>query len=615
MRIAGLILFFGVFGLALSSQAQTHKSLFKKGKAAYEANKLEEALNYFDQAVEKNKTNTPISLQSKVKYCNWRGATHVQLGNNQKAVSDLTYAIRNRKVLEDDLWVPHKTFSDYYWRGRAQLARGNASISLEDFDQALKINPNNGDAHYNQGRAFMALKEYDKAIKSFDKALLNGFERHDVYRTKGVCHYRLQNYQMAFQSYKKAYEMDNSDLSSLSGQALSNARLGRYAESVSLIDRAIEKSNGKDAYIFFQKARIEAFFGNEENILQNLEQSFDLGFDNWQAFSTYLSEFGAFAEDPRFIQLLIDNQAQIGLMGFDTIIAKINKQRNENLSYNDLKANPSTSIIEPGAEKTVRPMPKSDVDIDIPVTPNKNENHFAVVIGNENYNNEIPVKYAINDARSFKAYLKKTLGIPESNIHYVEDATYGQLLDEIDWITKIINAFQEEARVFFYYAGHGVPNDETRDAFLLPTDGNSIRTNTAVSLKSLFTNLSEGNASSVTVFLDACFSGGSREGALTEGRGVRIKPKEETLEGKLVVFSAASGDQTAYPYSDEGHGLFTYFVLKKLQESNGDASYGELADYVRSKVNQRAVILNGKNQNPQVNVSPKFSNWEELEFQ
>ena len=81
----------------------------------------------------------------------------------------------------------------------------------------------------------------------------------------------------------------------------------------------------------------------------------------------------------------------------------------------------------------------------------------------------------------------------------------------------------------------------------------------------------------MTVFLDACFSGGGREAGLIASRGIKVTPKKDGLTGNIVVFSATSADQTAMSYKEKHHGMFTYFLLKKLQESNGVCTYKELS--------------------------------------
>ena len=74
-------------------------------------------------------------------------------------------------------------------------------------------------------------------------------------------------------------------------------------------------------------------------------------------------------------------------------------------------------------------------------------------------------------------------------------------------------------------------------------------------------------------------------------------------QGNMVVFSAASKDETALPYQDQSHGLFTYYLLKKLQETGGDVTLGELAEYLRDNVRRQSVVVNRKSQTPSVNPS------------
>lgn len=70
--------------------------------------------------------------------------------------------------------------------------------------------------------------------------------------------------------------------------------------------------------------------------------------------------------------------------------------------------------------------------------------------------------------------------------------------------------------------------------------------------------------------------------------------------GNMVVFTAAQGDETAYPYNEEGHGLFTYYLLKKLQETKGDVNLGELGDYIKTQVERQSIVINRKLQSPSI---------------
>ena len=221
---------------------------------------------------------------------------------------------------------------------------------------------------------------------------------------------------------------------------------------------------------------------------------------------------------------------------------------------------------------------------------------------------EEPVKYALNDGQMFKAYCEKVLGLPEENIHYRENATLNNILAEVDWISKVAQAYKGDASLIVYYAGHGVPDEKSGTSYLLPVDGFGSNLATGYSLNKLYQTLGELPARNITVFMDACFSGAKRgEGMLASARGVAIKTKAEAPRGNMVVFSAATGDETAHQLEEKGHGLFTYYLLKKLQQTQGNVTLGELLEYVTKQVKRQSVVINNKLQTPTTTPSESMT--------
>ena len=256
---------------------------------------------------------------------------------------------------------------------------------------------------------------------------------------------------------------------------------------------------------------------------------------------------------------------------------------------------------------------KSDVAVNIPVTNIKNDKTFAVIIANESYYDVSQVEFAVNDGAIFKEYCIKTIGLPEQNISYRANATLNNIRAEIRWIKQVAEKFNGEANIIFYYAGHGTHDEATKSAYLLPTDGLALDIATAYKLDDLYQTLGNLPVKSVTVFLDACYSGTGRDGQmLAQARGVVAKAKQGVPVGNMVVFSSAQGDETAYPYKEKGHGLFTYFLLKKLQETKGDVTLGELSDYVTKQVGQKSIVINHKSQTPTIISSASLANWQTL---
>ena len=253
---------------------------------------------------------------------------------------------------------------------------------------------------------------------------------------------------------------------------------------------------------------------------------------------------------------------------------------------------------------------QSSIDTKIAVNSQTDDKTFVVIISNENYKHEEAVPFARNDGEVFKVYCEKTLGIPESNIRFAPDATLNEMNYEIDWLDDVLKAYDGDARAILYYTGHGMPDERSKEAYLLPVDGYSKSPQSGLSTKKLYQKLGKMQTQSIIVFLDACFSGAKRDGQMmASSRGVAIKAKDEPVGSNTVVFSAAQGDETAYPYKSQQHGMFTYYVLEKIQQSGGATTLGELSQYVTQQVKRKSVVENGKSQTPSVSYASNKEGW------
>ncbi|RMG65400.1 MAG: tetratricopeptide repeat protein [Bacteroidetes bacterium] len=257
----------------------------------------------------------------------------------------------------------------------------------------------------------------------------------------------------------------------------------------------------------------------------------------------------------------------------------------------------------------------SDVDRNLPRTGRKNPNAIAVVIGNRDYQNPDvpPVDYALQDAGSMRKYLVESFGFEEDNILFLANATQADMNGIFgtpqDHRARLYNLVKEgETDLFVFYSGHGAPDLETQDAYFVPVDCDPslVRFN-GYAIQTFYDNLAKLPYRSLTVVIDACFSGTSDRGTLIPYASlVRIKSNNNVLKDpRAMVFTAASGTQIASWYPEQAHGLFTYHFLKGLQgeaDQNRDreVSLGEMRTYLSESVPAMARRLNNRVQNPEI---------------
>ena len=255
------------------------------------------------------------------------------------------------------------------------------------------------------------------------------------------------------------------------------------------------------------------------------------------------------------------------------------------------------------------------VDVAIPKATRLNEKAVAVVIGNRDYRKrDIPgVDYAINDARTMKKYLVEALGFREENVIFEENASFADLQTifgrEGNAQGKLFNylAADSTSDVFVFYSGHGAPDPSTSKAYLVPVDADpQLIQLTGYPMSTLYENLAKLPARSLTVMLDACFSGSSDKGMLLKGVSPALLRVETPILSapNAVLLSASAANQVSAWYEEKKHGLFSYWVFRGLQgeadrDKNGEVAASELAQFVQENVVRLSRRLKGREQTPQ----------------
>lgn len=274
----------------------------------------------------------------------------------------------------------------------------------------------------------------------------------------------------------------------------------------------------------------------------------------------------------------------------------------------DVVATPDSAVATRASART----PSADVDRELPRAATRRPDAIAVVLGVERYKALPDARFAERDAALMRRYAVEALGINDDVEHLYArtgaDVTGGELrklFGETGWLARRVTANTD---LVIYWAGHGAPDAARRAPYLLPFDADpAFVTETGYALGDLYDRLARLPARSITIILDACFSGLTRAGeALAAGARPTVLSIEHPalVRRQMGVITASRGAQSAGDLPEARHGLLTYWVARGLRgEADTDANHiitiAELGRFAERNVRETAARLN-RDQRPLV---------------
>lgn len=223
------------------------------------------------------------------------------------------------------------------------------------------------------------------------------------------------------------------------------------------------------------------------------------------------------------------------------------------------------------------------------------ENRYLFAVGIRNYSSAPDVPFSKRSTKLFKKVAHKKLGIVKDSEHMMvltgEKATGTRLQG---YLSTFLNRLDSNDKLYFYYAGHGVPGRNKNAAYVLPRDAvKGAYQNAEFRIGKLYEKLDESEAEEVVAFLDACFSGqASKDEMIFDGVAPAGRMMRGSFESKipesLTVVTAGTNSQFSNAYQQRGHRLFSYYLIKGLLKSKNGESF---LQYVKQKVKERSEKL------------------------
>ncbi len=246
-------------------------SMFQTGIRAYEAGKLEEALQAFEWSVSANDTFTQAYV--------WAGRTSLELGESNLAV---TYWSR---VLELD---PSDTRAKYFlevaqtqvtygaeattafYEGQTYYSQQNLAEAAKSFERATKENDTYTEAFVWTARSYQELNQFDKAIPFWERVLIldpndsrasyflllarkqiSGDTPSGEAFMEGITYYQKNDFVNAERSFKNAVQADTAFADAWGWLGRVYFTVANYPEAATAYARAAQLAPSNSDYRFF----------------------------------------------------------------------------------------------------------------------------------------------------------------------------------------------------------------------------------------------------------------------------------------------------------------------------------------------------------------------------
>jgi uncharacterized caspase-like protein len=129
---------------------------------------------------------------------------------------------------------------------------------------------------------------------------------------------------------------------------------------------------------------------------------------------------------------------------------------------------------------------------------------------------------------------------------------------------------------------------------------------TAIPFSKINGALQSAKPKSVTMILDACYSGQARSGEalVANARPVQLKTENRLFPENFTVITASQNDQISSSNPELQHGIFSYYLMKGMEgdadaNRDGKITLGEMQAYLVENVGRQAGMMNRK-QEPQL---------------
>lgn len=219
------------------SSEMTYLVLLTLGLARYEAGDYTGAINIFTDAI--NEKSVPEEMIEPAVIYFYRGNSYANIGDFNSTLNDYTQAIE----------IDPNLAEAYNNRGITYKNKGDADSAMKDYNKAIKTDPNHAGTYNNRGNIYYYRDDFDSAIKDYNKAIELEHDFAYAYSNRGNLYKKKGDYKSAINDFNQAINIDPRYSNAYNNRGCAYGDIGDLDSAIKEFNKAI-KFNPQFAYAY-----------------------------------------------------------------------------------------------------------------------------------------------------------------------------------------------------------------------------------------------------------------------------------------------------------------------------------------------------------------------------
>lgn len=210
-----------------------------------------------------------------------RGKLKIENGDKENGCIEIRLAAdlgsEAAKELYEENFCWNASFN-YAKQGTTNFTLGKYDEAINDFNLAIKLNPDSGSNFIKRGMCYYAQGKFDKAIADYTKAISRDSIRAEGWYRRGLCYYSLEKHQQAFTDLSFAIQKDNNYVDAFLYRAYACEGLANTKSAIYDYGQVI-RLKPNDGLAYFKRGLLKQD-SDKKTACKDFKQAVVLGYDD-----------------------------------------------------------------------------------------------------------------------------------------------------------------------------------------------------------------------------------------------------------------------------------------------------------------------------------------------